>query len=456
MLNAVEQAEAVRSGEVSARELVEASLAEIERLNPELNAFVALCAERALAEADAIRPGDDRALCGVPVALKDLLGATEGLPTTQGSDAWGDWVADYDTAHIRRLRESGAIVVGKTNTPELGMRPVTENDRYGPTRNPRNPALSAGGSSGGSAAAVAAGMVALADGSDMGGSIRIPASCCGVVGLKPSRGRVSIGPDYGLVTSGVATDGVLTRTVLDSAVALDAMSGYEPGDHHFLPPPPAAFAEAARREPERVAVRVAVEAPLGVPVDDEPRAAALRAAEALAAAGHDVVEQAPDWNDESFPASWSRYATGTIQHLVRVLERLHGRAVDPEKLEPATRAWAVDSEPVPLIDFLEAGEALWAFARRLLRSWPEGSVLVTPALTRVPAEIGGLRSEAGVTDDATRFSALVRIWNVTGQPAISVPFHETEDGVPVGVQLVGPPGRDDLVLALAAQLEAAA
>ncbi|HEY6150367.1 MAG TPA: amidase [Gaiellaceae bacterium] len=455
MLSAVEQAERVRSGEISARELVEASLAEIERLNPELNAFVALSAERALAEAEAIRAGDERPLCGVPIGLKDLLGATEGLPTTQGSHAWGDWVADYDTAHVRRLREAGAIVVGKTNTPELGMRPVTENDRFGPTRNPRNPNLSAGGSSGGSAAAVAAGMVALADGSDLGGSIRIPASCCGVVGLKPSRGRVSIGPDYGLVTSGVATDGAITRTVLDAAVALDAMTGYEPGDHHFLPPPAVSFAELVQREPEQVQVRLSLEAPLGMPVDDEPRVAALRAAEALARSGHEVVEQTPDWDDETFPANWSRYAMGTIRHLVHVLVRLHGLPFEPDKLEPATRAWAVESEPVPLIDWLEAGEGLWAFARRLLASWPEGSVLLTPTLTRLPAEVGALRPQAGVTDDATRFSALVRIWNLTGQPAISVPFHETEDGVPVGVQLVGPPGRDDLVLSLAAQLEAA-
>jgi amidase len=254
----------------------------------------------------------------------------------------------------------------------------------------------------------------------------------------------------------MATDGVVARTVLDAAVALDAMTGYEPGDHHFLPPPGVPFAEVTQRDPGPVPVRLTLQAPLGVPVDDEPRGAATRAAETLAAAGHDVVEQAPDWDDETFQANWSRYATGTIQHLVHVLARLHGLPFEPEKLEPATRAWAVDSEPVPLIDFLEAGEALWAYARRLLGSWPEDSVLLTPTLTRLPAEVGALRSEAGVTDDATRFSALVRIWNVTGQPAISVPFHETEDGVPVGVQLVGPPGRDDLVLSLAAQLEAAA
>ena len=187
-LSAVEQAALVRAGDISARELVEASLRAIERDNPVVNAFVAVFAERALEEAGRMRAGDPRALCGVPIGVKDFLSATEGMPTTEGSYAFGDWTADHDSAHVRRLREAGAIVIGKTNTPELALRPVTENARYGATRNPLHPELSAGGSSGGSAAAVAARMVALADASDLGGSIRIPAACCGVVGLKPSRG----------------------------------------------------------------------------------------------------------------------------------------------------------------------------------------------------------------------------------------------------------------------------
>jgi amidase len=233
--SAVEQAELVRSGEISARELVAAALERIEALQPSLNAFVTLCEERALAEAEAIAPGDPRPLCGVPIGIKDLLSATAGIPTSQGSSGFGDWIADHDSAHVRRLREAGAIVVGKTNTPELGLRPVTENQRFGPTRNPRNTRLSAGGSSGGSAAAVGSGMVALADGSDLGGSIRIPAACCGLVGLKPSRGRVSIGPDFGLIGLGTPSDGVLSRTVGDTATALDAIAGYEPGDHQPSP-----------------------------------------------------------------------------------------------------------------------------------------------------------------------------------------------------------------------------
>jgi len=452
-LSAVEQAALVRGGELSARELIEAALERIERSNPTLGAFVHLCPERALAEADAIRPGDARPLCGVPIGLKDLLSATEGLPTSEGTAAFGDWIADHDSAHVRRLREAGAVIVGKTNTPELGLRPVTENARFGPTRNPLDERLSPGGSSGGSAAAVAAGMVGLADGSDMGGSIRIPASCCGLVGVKPSRGRVSIGPDFGDIGAGVPVDSVLTRTVLDTATALDAIAGHEPGDHYTAPGLPISFVEAARRPPGPVPIRVALSAPLGVPIDGEPRAATRRAAQALADLGHDVQDGTPDWDDEAFPSSWETFATGALQHVVRVLERLHGHAVDPERLEPATRRWLIDSAPVPLVDYLEAAERLWGFSRHILSSWPDGSVLVTPTLTRLPATVGGLESQAGVTDDAVRFSTLVRIWGVTGQPAISLPIHQTADGVPVGVQLIGPPGRDDLLLALAAQLE---
>ena len=452
-LNAVEQAAQVRSGEVTARELVTAALSQIERLNPSVNALVSTCAERALADADAIRAGDTRPLCGVPLACKDLLGAVDGLPTTHGSAAFGDWNPGHDTAHVRRLREAGAIVVGRTNTPELGLRPVTENERFGPTRNPWRTTLSAGGSSGGSAAALAAGMVGLAEGSDLGGSIRIPASCCGVIGLKPSRGRVSIGPDFGDVAGGLATDGPLARTALDAAVALDAMAGYEPGDHHWIGPAPLSFADAVARPPARVAIRLALDAPLGVPVDDQPRAAAQQAAEALAELGHDVDEDAPDWDDEGFPPAWSTFATGALQHIIRVVERLHGRPLDPDKLEPGTRAWILDSTPIALIAYLEARERLIAFARRVLRSWPADGVLVTPTLTRLPAPIGGIPSRGAVSDDAVRFSALVRIWNVTGQPAISLPLHESADGIPVGVQLIAPPGREDLLLGLAAQLE---
>ena len=455
--SATDQATMVRAGEVRARELVEAALDAIERVNPGLNAFVTVCGERALAEADTVAPGDPRPLCGVPVGIKDLLSATAGVPTTEGSLAFPDWVAAHDSAHVRRLREAGAIVVGKTNTPELGLRPVTENRRFGATRNPWNTELSAGGSSGGSASAVASGMVALADGSDLGGSIRIPAACCGLVGLKPSLGRVSMAPDYGDPAAGMPADGVLTRTVMDTAVALDAMAGYEPGDRHRAWAPRQSFVALATADPGRLRVRVCVTAPHGVPVDAEPAAAARAAGKLLASLGHEVEEVDLGWEDEAFPSAWGTFMAGTGRHLLRIVERLHGGPVDPDQLEPATRAWLVDSAPVPLVDYLEAGEQLFRFGRRVIERWGgDDVVLVTPTLTRLPAPVGGIRSAAGVTDDASRFSALVRIWNVTGQPAISLPLARTDDGLPVGVQLVAAPDRDDVLISLAAQLEAAA
>jgi amidase len=451
--SATQQAALVRAGEASARELVEASLARIEGINGDLGAVITLRADEALAEADRVRAGDPRSLCGVPIGIKDFLTAVTGVRTTHGSAAFGDWVPDHDSAHVRRLREAGAIVVGKTNTPELAMRPVTDSRRFGPTRNPWDPRLSAGGSSGGSAAAVAAGIVALCDGSDLGGSIRIPASCCGVVGLRPSVGRVSIGPDFGDVAGGQGVDGPIARTVLDAAVALDAMSGYEPGDHHWLSPPAQPFAQAAQRDPERLTVHVALGAPFGIPVEPEPRDAARAAADALATLGHDVSEQAPDWDDEALPAAWELCATGLIQHLVRVIERLHGRPMDPDALEPAIRGWLRGVPPVPAADCWEAVEVLRAHARRVLRGWPSGGVLVTPTLTRLPIEIDAAQAQPGVTDEAVRFSAIVRVFSITGQPSVSLPLAQTDAGIPVGVQIVGPPGRDDLVLAVAGQLE---
>jgi amidase len=248
---------------------------------------------------------------------------------------------------------------------------------------------------------------------------------------------------------------VLTRTVMDTAVALDAIAGHEPGERHHAPVPAMSFAAAASADPGRLLVRLSLEAPFGAPVDNEPAAAAAEAARALEALGHDVVEGVPAWDDDSFGSSWATFAAGTCQHLVRVLERLHGQPVEPEKLEPATRAWLIEAPPVALVDHLEAAERLWAFSRRIQAGWAPDEVLLTPTLTRLPAPIG-MESQPGVTSDAGRFSALVRIWNVTGQPAISLPFAETDAGIPVGVQLVGAHGCDHVLLGVAAQLEAAA
>ncbi len=444
--SAAEQAALVRDGRLSARELVDAALEAIEA--DEHNAFVLTCPERAREEADAVAAGDPRPLAGVPIAIKDLIVLTEGLRTTNASRALGEWTPDVDSAPVARLRAAGAIVVGKTNTPEFGLRPVTEPERFGPTRNPHDPDLVPGGSSGGSAAAVAAGLVPLAHGSDAGGSIRIPASCCGVVGLKPSRFRVPIGPELAAF-EGFGTDGVLTRTVLDTALALDVLAGDGPSTPLGPPLPRPPFAEAALLPPHALRIRVCTSAPGGEEVDPECVAAAHNAAGVLQALGHDVEAWEPDWRDPEFPEHWTRAGMAMMQALIARYGELSGAPLDPERMEPATRellATPVDPEATR-----EATAGLERFTVRMLTGWRPGSILLTPAMTLLPPAVGTVAPGIGV-----RFSAFLRPFNVTGQPALSLPLHRTPDGVPVGVQLAGPVGSESRLLSLAGQLETAA
>jgi amidase len=456
---ATEQAELIRSGEVSSRELVEESLHAIHDLNDELNAFVTTVAERALAEADAIEPGDERPLAGVPIAIKDLITWTEGIRTTNGMAAMGDWVPDTDSATVRKLRAGGAIIVGKTNTPELGIPPVTEPDRFGPARNPYDPSRTPGGSSGGSAAAVASGMVSLAHGNDGGGSIRIPASCCGLVGLKPSRGRVSWAPQWTEGALGFATDGCLSRTVRDTAVALDLIAGYEPGDSFLLAPPSTTFADAAGREPGRLRVGFTLEAPNGAPVDAECQQATQDAAELLQELGHDV-EEAAFPRDEGYVENFIKVWVGEIGEELHTCELWLGEPLDRSKLEPMTAQMAEIADAQSGTDLLIAMDYLRRMSRQLLEFWADHDVLITPTLAKPPIEIGALRPAEGeppiqMLANAAGWVPFTPVFNVSGQPAISLPLHQTPEGLPVGVQFAGPPAGEELLLSLAAQLEQA-
>ena len=446
--SAAEQAALIREGRLSARELVDAALAAIERDDPALNAFVLTCPERARAEADAIAPGDPRPLAGVPVAIKDLVALTEGLRTTNGSRSLGDWVPDVDSAPVARLRAAGAIVVGKTNTPEFGMRPVTEPERFGPARNPWDPDLITGGSSGGSAAAVAAAMVPVAHGTDAGGSIRIPASCCGVVGLKPTRFRVPLGPELAAF-EGFGTDGVLTRSLHDTALALDVLAGDGPSTRLGPPLPKAPFADAALLPPPPLRIGVCTAAPGGEEVDPECVAAAHAAARLLISLGHEVEEWTPDWEDPEFGEHWMWAGVAAMQALAARFGELAGHALDPALMEPATREAL--AAPVTPERTRAATQGLERFALRVLGSWRPGSILLTPTLGILPRPVGSVTPDLG-----TRFSAFLRPFNVTGQPAVSLPLHRTAEGVPVGVQLSGPAGSEARLLSLAGQLEAAA
>ncbi len=459
-LPALEQARLVRDGEVSARELVEASLDAIEALNGELNAFVLVTAEQALAAADKVKPGDPRPFAGVPIAIKDLIALTKGVRTTFGMNAAHDYVPDHDTHTYRRLCDAGLIMVGKTNTPELGILPVTEPHRFGPTRNPWDTSRTPGGSSGGSAAAVASGMTAIGYANDGGGSIRIPAACCGLVGLKPSRGRVSPGPTWTELVAGFAIEGVVTRTVADTAAALDVMAGPETGDPYWAPPPSAPFAEAAGRDPGKLKVAFSTESPNGVPVDDDCVSAVREAAELLESLGHQVDERSFDFDGERYVENFVKVWLGVTGDELRDYEELFGRTVDRDELEPLTRAMVETADQVTATDYLHALGWLRKLSRQVVSIWDEVDVVLTPTLARPPIPIGELEPAEGepaiqMLLNSANWVPFTPVWNVTGQPAVSVPLVESPDGLPIGIQLVGRPAGEEILISLAAQLEQA-
>lgn len=456
----VEQAELVRSGETSARELAEAALAAIDELNEELNCVVTRDDARVLAAADAIEPGDERPLAGVPIVMKDLVAFVEGWRMTFGSNATGDWVAPFDSALTRRLKDAGAVIVAKTSTPELGILPTTEPHRFGPARNPWNTAHTTGGSSGGSAAAVASGMVAIGHANDGGGSIRIPASCCGLVGLKPSRGRISGAPVYGDLVSSFAIEGCVSRTVQDTAVVLDVLHGYETGDPYWCSDPSAPFSEAPGRDPGKLRIAWTATAPNGAPVDPECERAAREAAELLESLGHDVSEAPPFPAGEEFTHAFIKVWTSGVGAGVIGAAALLGGDVDRGRLEPLTREMAEIAESISAADYLLAMDTLRAMSRQVVALWQGFDVLVTPTLALPPVPIGWHDPDEGepalqMLRKAAAFVPFTPPFNATGQPGISLPLHHSDEGLPIGVQLVGPPEGEELLLSLGGQLEQA-
>ncbi len=454
---ALELAGLIRSGELSCDEVVEASLRQIDALQPEINAFSHVAHESALAAAAEIGPGDPRPFAGVPMAIKDNR-PVAGMPLSMGSDLFANVVPRHDAFSVRRLREAGFVLVGKTTMPEMGILPTTETRRFGPTRNPWAVDRTPGGSSGGSAAAVAAGMVPIAHGNDGGGSIRIPAACCGLVGLKPARGRVSAGPDGG--QSFLVTDGVLTRTVADTVAALDVLAGYEPGDANWAPPPPAPYGQLAAEEPGRLRIGVAVNPALdGAEVAPEYLAAVDRAAELLAGLGHEIEPTEPPWSGLDLLPDFTRAFGPQVSMTTLIGGRLAGREPTEDDVEPLTwlmwkRAWAQES-----LTGLVAQARLESVARSVVAFLGQFDAVLTPALARSPVPIGeihGLGPDPEVHYRRSgHFTPYTAIVNVTGQPAVSVPLYEDEDGLPLAVQLIGPPAREEVLLRLALQLEAA-
>ncbi|MCX6397622.1 MAG: amidase [Propionibacteriales bacterium] len=449
-LTALEQGAAIAAGETSAAELVEHYLERAERLNPSLGAFVTFTGEQARQRARSVTAVGP--LAGVPTAIKDL-NATAGVRTMFGSALLRDHVPDESDEVVRRIESAGLISLGKTNTPEFGSPCYTESAVAPPAVTPWDLTRMAGGSSGGAAAAVAGGLAALAQGSDGGGSIRIPASCCGIVGLKPSRGRVSGAPMYGDVT-GLATNGPLALTVRDAAALLDVMAGRAVGDPFWAPAEAAPFLAACEVGPGRLKVaRFAVPVIAQTGVDPECLAAYEAASTLLEGLGHHVVEIDPPM---------PREAVTTFETCWAVLTGLSTAGLDEpsrRELQPLTRWLGERGEAVSGPAFGLALGELRRIAARALAVLAPYDVVLTPTLAQPPLPVGALRNDDDPAADfeaQKQFTPWTSMWNVTGSPAISLPTHHTPDGLPVGVMLAAAPGAEGLLLSLAAQVEQAA
>jgi amidase len=461
-LDASAQAELVERGQLSPTELVEAAIRRFEARNPALGAFIHPALGRALERSkDAALPrGPFR---GVPFAMKDLGGGEAGLPHHAGMAFLkrAAWIEPEDSHLTRKLRAAGLVSLGRTNTPELALLPTTEPEAYGPSRNPWDLGRSSGGSSGGASAAVAGGIVAAAHASDGGGSIRGPASMCGLVGLKPTRGRCSFGPGLGERWSGFSAEFVLTRSVRDAAALLDAAAGPMPGDPYFATPPAEPFAAQARgpRLPLRIGFRC--DAPRGISVAPEVAGAVRATAQLLERLGHRVEEAHPEALDD--PAHVGIYVGVVAANVARALEvwgTRVGRKIESADVEPLTAALAESGRRISAAEHLANLEGVHRFGRRLADWWEAGfDLLLTPTQAEPAPALGFLSS---TPEEPLRaflrsapFGVFTLPFNLSGQPALSLPAARSAAGLPIGVQLAARYGAEGLLLRTAAELEEA-
>ncbi len=471
-------AKLVRERQVSAVELVEECIARIEQVNPRIHAVVTPMYERA--RAAAARPPGEGPFDGVPFLLKDLLTAVRGVRFTSGSRYFRDYVPDHDSELVLRYRRAGLIAVGKTNTPELGLLPATEPSFFGPTDNPWEPSRTAGGSSGGSAAAVAAGIVPMAHGGDGGGSIRIPSSCCGVFGLKPTRARTPAGPDASQQWFGFVLEHVLTRSVRDSAAALDATTGVEPTAPYHVLPPGRPFLHEVGADPGKMRIGFFTTPPLPAEVHPDCVAATEDAARLCESLGHHVEELHTRFDSRRIAHAFFTVIGAATAADLHDAEVLVGRPPAPDDFEPETQLTAMFGRVFTAADLAIALHTLEEESRRLAVEWADYDAVLTPTLAQPPVLHGALRAK-GIEETAQRLiaraglrsvlrlpglldQAIDRVFsfipfppvaNYTGRPSMSVPLYWNERGLPIGVMFTARFGDEAALLRLAAQLEAA-
>jgi amidase len=461
-LDATAQAELVRTGDASPIELVDAAITRIEKLNGELNAVIRPLFDRAREAAGGDLPNGP--FRGVPIVVKDFDGTLAGAPYHAGNRALkaAGYVASQTSYLFTKLERAGFVIVGKTNTPEFALMPTAEPEAYGPTRNPWDTGRSSGGSSGGSAAAVASGMVPVAHAGDGGGSIRIPASMCALFGLKPSRGRVSLGPQESEGWGGFVVRHVLTRSVRDSAAILGVLEGYVTGDYYTAPPPARPYLDEVGDATARLRIGIRTEAPAAVaPTDPACVAATEDAARLLESLGHTVEVASPAALDEAaLIEAFSTIMFAALGAEILDIEALLGRPVTADDVEALTWMYVEMSRTITGAAYVQALHEAQRWTRRAVSWWADGfDLLLTPTLAEPPPEIGDVTARP---DDPYRgmsralpFATYTAPFNVTGQPAMSVPTYWTDSSLPIGVQLIAAPYREDLLLRVAAQIEAA-
>jgi amidase len=456
-LDGLAQAELIRKKEIKPEELLELSIQALERLNPQLNAVITPMYDHARkAIEDGLPEGPFK---GVPFLLKDLLAFYKGVRSTAGSKLLMGYVADHDSTLTARYKKAGLVIMGKTNLPEFGILPTTESEAFGAAHNPWNLDHTTGGSSGGSAAAVAARIVAMAHANDGGGSIRIPAACCGLFGLKPTRGRNPSGPLFTEYMGGLVMEHIVSRSVRDSATMLDATAGYEPGDPYNAPAFAGTFADQVGKATGKLKIGFSHGTPLGTPLSAEASKAQKDALLLCQKLGHEVVEMplpitmSGEKLVELFTLIW---ATGATVNL-GMMKQMMGIEPHPSMVEPLTWAMYEISQKTTAMDLELAKMGLQTLVREVGRAFEGIDVWLSPTLAEPPVKLGEMKQNPenplAPFQRAALFAPYTAIFNLTGQPAASVPLFWTEGGLPIGIQIVGKFGDEATLIRLASQME---
>jgi amidase len=466
----------VRKKELSPGELCEAAIKRIEAINPKINAVITPMFDKARV---AVKEVDPQApFAGVPFLLKDLMAAYAGVTLSNGCKALRNHIPDYDSELVKRFKHAGVTILGKTNTPEFGLVAYTEPELHGPTRNPWNTGHTPGGSSGGSAAAVASGMVPLASGGDGGGSIRIPSSCCGLFGLKPTRGRTPTGPDYGELWEGAAIEHVITRSVRDSAAMLDATCGPDTGAPYIIQQPERPYMDEVEREPGKLRIAFNTRSPINMPVHPDVVKATLETALMLQKLGHDVEEDIPEVDGRSLALSYFSMYFGEVAADIDELQRVLGREATTDDVETLTWTLGMLGKATSAFSFVKAIRK-WGQASRVMSRFHEKyDVYLTPTMAHPPIRVGELKPKpmenaalglvnklglgkllkrTGIVEklamENLAKTPFTQLANFTGQPAMSVPLQWTPDGLPCGMHFMAPMGDEATLFRLARQLE---